>query len=521
MDPLHSFSLADVSGEHRRNYPQRTAMVDGEVRLTWPQFDDRANRLANALSAIGVGRGDVVLWLGQNSFRILELLAAVAKIGAVCGIVNWRQTADELAFVIDDVGALVVVWQDADIGDTVRAARAKAATGDTGRWLRHDAPADDPESYEAFLVEGPDDPASAADDDAQAGVDPSAPVLLLYTAAFTGSPSGALLTQQAVLTQSLVMANLQRIDAGYRYLNCGPLFHVATLMTTLATYLSAGVNVFTPRVDAAELCRLIEAERCTGAFLMPPTIDQILELNADRRHDLSSLRAFPGKPEWNAMVTIDDSPWAAKPAGYGQTEVMGMLSFNAVGGDCTGNAGRPAPLVKVRVVDPDGHEVPPGETGEIVARGPQVMVGYRNRPDENERRLAGGWHHTHDLGRRDADGSLQFVGPKGRLIKSAAENIYPAEVEAALDSHAAVRESAVLGVPDPKWGQSVLAVVVRHDGQAVSEDELIDHVRDRIASYKKPKAIVFRDEPLPRHGWPIDYDTLDQTYGGGGYPGGG
>ena len=295
-------------------------------------------------------------------------------------------------------------------------------------------------------------------------------------------------------------------------------------MTTLATYLFAGTNVFTPRVDAEELCRVIEAERCTGAFLMPPTIDQILELNADGRYDLSHLRSFRGKPEWNAMITVDDSPWATRPAGFGQTEVTGMLTFNALGGECVGNSGRAAPLAAVRIVDPDGHEVPPGETGEIVARGPQVMTGYRNRPEETERRQAGGFHHTGDLGRREADGSLSFVGPKGRLIKSAAENIYPAEVEGALNAHASVKESAVIGVPDPTWGQSVLAVVVLADGVEPGEGteaELIEHVRGRIASYKKPKAIVFRAEPLPRLGWPIDYDALDDAYGGGGYPGGG
>jgi acyl-CoA synthetase (AMP-forming)/AMP-acid ligase II len=254
---------------------------------------------------------------------------------------------------------------------------------------------------------------------------------------------------------------------------------------------------------------------------MPPTIDQIVELNADGSYDLSSLRTFGGKPEWNAMITVDDSPWATRPAGFGQTEVTGMLSFNALGGESTGNAGRPGPLSAVRILDPDGAEVAPGEIGEIVARGPIVMSGYRNRPEETARRQAGGWHHTGDLGRREADGSLSFVGPKGRLIKSAAENVYPAEVEAALNDHAAVRESAIIGVPDPTWSQSVVAVVVLHDDQSATEAELIDHVRSRIASYKKPKRIVFRDEPLPRLGWPIDYDALDAAYGGGGYPGAG
>jgi acyl-CoA synthetase (AMP-forming)/AMP-acid ligase II len=322
------------------------------------------------------------------------------------------------------------------------------------------------------------------------------------------------------------MANLQRIDADYRYLNSGPLFHVATFMTTLATLLMAGTNLFTPRVDAEEVCRLVQDEGCTGAFLMGPTIDQILELNAAddagaHPYDLSSLRTFRGKPEWNDMITVDDSPWATKPAGFGQTEVMGMLSYNAVGGDCVGSAGRASPVVRVRIVDPDGNEVPTGETGEIVAAGPQVMSGYRNRPEETARRQAGGWHHTNDLGRREADGSLSFVGPKGRLIKSAAENIYPAEVEGALNAHDAVREAAVIGIPDSTWGQSVCAVVVLHEGKDATEDELIASVRDRIASYKKPRSVVFRAEPLPRLGWPIDYDALDAEYGGGGYPGSG
>jgi acyl-CoA synthetase (AMP-forming)/AMP-acid ligase II len=526
MDLLHTFSLADVSREHRRSYPDRPAVVDGATRLTWPQFDDRVNRLANALTAEGLGSGDVVLWMGQNSYRILECLAAAAKIGAVCGIVNWRQSVDEMAFVISDAGAAVTIWQEAEVGETVRTARERA--GSPGRWLRHDVAlgraegadgadgADDEpaDSYEDFLAGG-------SSDDPGLAVDPGSAVLMLYTAAFSGTPNGALLSQAAVLTQSLIMANLQRVDAGYTYLNCGPMFHIATLMTTLATFVFGGANVFTPRVDAEELCRVIQAERCTGAFVMPPTIDQILEVNADGRYDLSSLRTFGGKPEWNAMITVDDSPWATRPAGFGQTEVTGMLTFNALGAPGSGNSGRPSPTMAVRLLDPDGVEVPTGETGEIAARGPQVMNGYRHHDQETARRQAGGWHHTNDLGRREADGTLTFVGPKGRIVKSAAENIYPAEVEGALNAHPAVRESAIIGVPDPTWGQSVLAVVVLADGESATPDELIEHVRGRIASYKKPKRVVLRDEPLPRQGWPIDYDALDAEYGGGGYPGGG
>src|SRR5260370_30959 len=143
--------------------------------------------------------------------------------------------------------------------------------------------------------------------------DPSSGLLLIYTAAFTGRPNGAMLSHTALITQSIVMARLSEIDVDYVYLNCGPLFHIATFMTTLATFVAAGMNVFTRRVDADELCRLIETEQCTGAFVVGPTIKQILEANKDDRYDLKSLRAFRGKPEWNAIITVDTSPWARHP----------------------------------------------------------------------------------------------------------------------------------------------------------------------------------------------------------------
>jgi long-chain acyl-CoA synthetase len=218
-------------------------------------------------------------------------------------------------------------------------------------------------------------------------------------------------------------------------------------------------------------------------------------------------------------VSPDTSPWAARPGGYGQTEVVGMLTYSCLGLVAAGTHGRPSPLVQVRIVDEDDRDVPPGEVGEIVARGPTVMSGYWNRPAENARRHRGGWHHTHDLGRRELDGSLSFIGPKTRMIKSAAENIYPAEVERGLASHPAVAECAVIGVPDPTWVQSVKAVVVLRDDSAVTAEELIEHCRTQIASYKRPRSVEFVDA-LPHHGFTVDYDALDERFGGGSYPGG-
>ena len=515
MDALHTLTLGDVLAEHRRSLPRGTALVCGSVRLTWPEADERVNRLANALRSEGFGPRDRLLWLGQNCHRVLEGLLAAARLGGVFCAVNWRQSAAELDFVIRDIDAHTVVWQEAEIGAIVREARE--SSGSKAIWLQHDIDAaDGPGGYEAFLsTGGPSDPAIE--------VDPSEAVLQMYTAAFAGVPNGALLSHTAILTQDLVLAALQGLDTDYVYLNSGPLFHIATFMTTLATFHLGGTNVFTPRVDPEELCRIIEAERCTGAFLVPPTISQILEVNRDGRYDLSSLRTFGGAPQWNEMITVDSSPWGRSPGGYGQTEVMGMLTFNALGTfggvRAVGTHGRPSPMVQVRIVDPDGADVPSGEVGEIVARGPTVMTGYHARPEVNAARQAGGWHHTSDLGRREADGTITFIGPMTRIVKSAAENIYPAEVEGCIARHPAVAEAAVIGVPDPVWTQSVKAIVVLRDGESATAEDIIEHCRASIASYKKPRTVEFVDA-LPRKGWLIDYDALDAQFGGGGYPGG-
>jgi long-chain acyl-CoA synthetase len=512
MDPLHDLTLGDVLREHRRSRPDRTAVVCGDYRATYPELDQRTNRLANALSDAGVGAGDLVLWLGQNCHRVLECLLGCAKVGAVFVPANWRQTGDEFVALLRDVRPKVVVWQEEEIGAAVRVARA--GWDGTALWLQHDGVATAGDGYEAFL-------AAASPDDAERAVDPAGPVIQLYTAAFAGTPNGAQLSHDAVLSQALMVALVQRITEGTVYLNSGPMFHMATLMTTFAAFHLGGNNVMTRRVDAEELCRLVEAERCNYGFVMGPTASEIMQVNKEGRYDLSSLRTFGASPAWNQMIKVDDSPWGVHPAGYGQTEATGMLTFNALGIDSTGSSGRPSPWVQVRIVNPDGTDVPDGETGEIVARGRVLTNGYHGRDQLNAERTRGGWWHTSDLGKREADGSITFVAPLTRIVKSAAENIYPAEVEGCLARHPGVKEAAIIGVPDPKWTQKVVAVVVRADGpegKAVTADELIAHCRSLIASYKKPSVVEFVDQ-LPRQGWAIDYDALDQRFGGGGYPG--
>lgn len=508
MDRQYTLTLGDLTRENARSWPQATAVVDGTVRLTYADLDQRVNRLANVLATHGVAAGERVLWAGQSSFRVLELLLACGKLGAVVCPANWRLSADELAFALDDLRPRVVVWQEEELGPRLAEAR-KLAKHQSGRWIQHDGTGSD--SYEEWLRLAPDS-------DPGAEVDPVSPVLALYTAAFDGRPNAALISHQAIITHDIALALQRQIEPGFVYLNSGPLFHVGTLMFCTATFHLGGTNVFMPSFDAARACALVEAERCQSALLFPPMMDELVKANADHEYDLSSLTVAAGTDEWNAMVTLDESPWGRALGGYGQTEVAGMATFAGQGIGGLGTHGRPSPFLHVRIMDEDGKEVPTGEVGEMVARGPHVMSGYFNRPELNAARQRGGWHHTGDLGRREQDGTITFIGPRLRLIKTGGENVYAAEVERALRAHSGVADAAVIGVPDPVWGQSLRAVVVRAPGAEVGEPELIEHCRSLLASYKKPRRIVFAGT-IPKRGFVPDYDLLDAEYGGGGYPG--
>ena len=507
MDRLHSLTLGDLLRENRRRFPQRAAVVCGGERWTYPELDERVNRLANALLAVGFEPGDRVLWLGQNCHRLFECLFAVAKVGGIVVPANWRQTAPELAFQIEDVDARVVIWQDDEIGDAVRDARAQVTS--SALWLQHDTDGDG--TFESFLAAG-------APTDPDVDVDPLSAVLTIYTAAFGGRPNGALLSHLGFIIENMQVALLQRLDSDAIYLNSGPLFHVGSFMTTMATFQQGGTNVFMPRFDAEEFCRLVDAERCTTGYVVGNIMERVVEVNRDGRYDLTSLR-LPGTPEWNKMVSAEITPWSRNAGGYGQTEVNGLVTFRGIGGQHDGTHGRTLPVAQLRIVDEDDQELPPGEVGEIVVRGPTAMVGYLHRAEINAHRQRGGWHHTFDLGRREADGSITFIGPMTTMIKSGVENIYPAEVEAAIARHPAVAEVCVIGVPDPVWDQSVKAVVVPVPDRDVTDEEIIVHCKRNIASYKKPKLVEFTSAlPKDSNGM-VDRDAVDAAFGGGGYPG--
>jgi len=509
---LHSLTLGDVAHEHARTYTDETATVCYGARVTYHELDERVNRLASQLAAHGITSGDRVLWLGQNCHRVLELLLAAGRLGAMVCPVNWRQSAAEIAFVIDDLAPRVIVWQEEALGDVIREARGQAAHA-SALWLQHDGGGSD--SYEALVAAG-------APEAPRVDVDPASPVLIIYTAAFGGRPNGSLLTHTGLLTQDGNLFKLADMWPGFTYLNNGPLFHIGTFMYTVATFHIGGKNVFTRRADPVDVMRLIADEKCTAGFVLPPTIAKIVELNADRAYDLSSFRSPIRMEGWNDMVRQDTTPFGTRSmGGYGQTEVTGLDVYAAYGGrPGVTTAGRPSPWTRVTIVDEGGNEVPDGETGEIVFRGPMVHAGYWNRPEINAYRTRSGGWHTNDIGCREQDGVVAFIGPKTQMIKSGVENIYPAEVESCIERLAGVKEVAIIGVPDEKYVQSVKAIVVAADGAAVRAEDIIEHCRQQIASYKKPKSVEFIDA-LPRTpAGGKDYSVLDAKFGGGGYPGG-
>lgn len=512
LDALHSLTLDGLLEEHRRSHPDRIAAVFEHRVFTYPQLADRVIQLANALSASGVASGDRVLWAGQNTHVVLEGLLACARLGAMFCPLNWRQTADEIAFVIDDLEPRVVIWQEREIGAAVQQAKAQAQW-QPAQWIAFDVKGAG--GYEDYVVHAPKTDALAA----VGGVsDPALPCLLMYTGAFSGRPNGALLSQASFLWQNLSIVDLQALSSDTVFLNSGPLFHIGTLMVTMATFHVGGTNVFIRRTDAEAVAEHIHNHRCTLAFLVGKTQHEIVELNRDGRYDLKCLRSPCHSPEWDAMVT----PTPERSLfGYGQTEVGGPVAWLYYGhGKCSSRNGRTGPVAQLRIFDADDNEVAQGEVGEIVIRGPTVMHGYWRRPEINARRQRSGWHYTNDLGKRERDGSISFVGPKTQMIKSMAENIYPAEVEGCLRQHPAVADCGIIGVPDDKWVQSVKAIVQLKPGAQASAEELIEHCRARIASYKKPRHVVFIGK-LPRTpAGMIDYATLDQLYDGGNYPGG-
>jgi acyl-CoA synthetase (AMP-forming)/AMP-acid ligase II len=499
-------SLNAVLRENVRSAPQSTALVCGTDAYTYGQLAARSASLAALLRTLGVQRGDRIAWLGQNCHRWFECLFAAGENGAILCSLNWRLTAREQEVILRDIAPSLVIWQREALESVVEELRL---TLPPTQWLCHDDSS--ASGYEASLNK--ESPQVAGADE-----NPERPLLMLGVVDASGRSSGSMLSHTNLLTPAPLMAELQDITAQAVNLVSAPLYHIAALFTVFPSIQMRATNVVVPRADAELVCRAIHQHRCTHGFLLGPTAEACARENSSGKYDLRSFRSNLANPEWRSMVSEDPSLWGKHPGGYGQTETN-MVVLAALARSSSMTSGRVAPYAQVRIVGSENIDAADDQAGEIVVRGASVHCGYWDRERVNEQRFRDGWWHTRDLGRRSPDGTITFLSPMGRLIKSGAENIYAAEIEICLARHPAIAEAAVIGVPDPVWVQSVKAIVVVKGSVTLSETDVMNHCREQLASYKKPRFVTIQAEPLPRAGVVVDYATLNRLHGGGGYPG--
>jgi fatty-acyl-CoA synthase len=487
--------LGSWPGRRRRLSPAHVAFVHGATRRTYAEFDDRTRHLAAALRSLGVERGDRVAYLGPNDPTLLETLFATTALGGVFVPLNWRLTAPEVRYIAADCGATVLVHAAAMAG----AATAVAADGSTA--LRHLVELGS--QVEHMATGGGEGGAAApAPIDAPVGLDD--PAVIIYTSGTTGRPKGATLSHGNITWNCVNVLVDTDLASDEVALVCAPLFHVAALnMVSLPILMKGGTVVLTGGFDPDVALDLIARHRVTVMFGVPSMFNAMAQVPAFAAVDLSSLRRLlcGGAPVPLSTIRTYLDRGIPFLQGYGMTETSpGALFLGAErAADKAGSAGVASFFTDVRVVGPDGREVEPGEKGEVVVAGPNVMRGYWNRPEATAEVMDGEWFRSGDVAVVDDDGYVTIVDRMKDVIISGGENIYPAEVEDVIYGHPDVAECAVIGVPDERWGEVGRAIVVRRAGTALDERALLEHLDGRLARFKLPQSVVFTDR-LPRSG---------------------
>ena len=478
---LRSFTLHDLINRNARLYGSNTALVFGDQRVTHAQYAGRTARLAAGLAAVGVGQWDRLAILAPNCLEYVDLLGAAAQLGAIVVPINWRLSAEEVAYVIEDVAPRVLI-----VADEFKALVPQDGMAGTLRYTLGAAQAPWQAVSELYLerdTPAPDLP----------GVADDSGLLIIHTAAVGGRPRGALLSHRGLIAASLQTQLAWHLTAADVNLGVLPLFHVAAIGFLLATQQAGGATLLMTRFDPPSLVKHIDEDGGSLIGTFPPMLGALLDVAAAQGSALARLRVVSGidVPETIARLRTT-CPQATFWSAYGQTETSGSVSL-APFDERPGSAGRPTALNTVAVVDELDRPLPTGATGEIVVRGPMVFQGYWRCEADNAFTLRNGWHHTGDMGRIDAEGYLWYSGrsPAKELIKPGGENVYPAEVERAILEHPALAQAVVIGVPDVQWGEAVKAVCVLKAGHALSAEDLIEFVGGRIARYKKPKHVVF------------------------------
>jgi acyl-CoA synthetase (AMP-forming)/AMP-acid ligase II len=480
--------VPDLLSAGVRRFPTKACVVEGDRSHSFTRTHERAARLARALGEHGVRPGDRVAILAMNELEYTEVLVGCMRAGAALVPLNYRFAAPELEFVLENSGASLLICGP---GLADAAAQLRLPTWQLGG------------SYEEALGAAA---AGARDGDAPAPQDAGAAVQILYTSGTTGRPKGAVLTAAGLHARLNMFAVETGVSADGVLVQALPMFHIAAHVAFPFTYVG-GTSVMIRAFDPIAVLDAITRNAATHLLLVPTLINAINAHPATGAADLRSLRrvvygASPIAPE---VLRAGLSTFGCEfHQFYGMTETFAITMLRPADHDPSdtarlASAGTDALGIQSRVVDGDGNPVEPGTVGEIVARGPTVMTGYWGDPKASADALRGGWMHTGDLGYiSPEDGYLHVVDRVKDMVVTGGENVYPREVEDVLFEHPAIYEAAVIGIPHDRWGEQVHAVVVAHPGRALTETDVVEHCRGRLAGYKIPKSVEFVAE-LPRN----------------------
>lgn len=487
--------------------PDRTAIVFEGKRYSFSQLNERANRLANALANLGIKKGDRVALVQVNCNQCVETYFATAKLGAIYVPLNFRAKADEYDYMINFAEVNVVLMGDRYV-DLINSVRSRLST--IKHFISIESKCDDMLYYEDLI-------ASAPADEVFTEVDDGDTTILMFTAGTTGRPKGVMLSHSSFSTY--VLENVTPADPELEEKNIitVPLYHVAGIQAMMAAVYGGRTLVMERQFDAKEWMELVENEKANRAMMVPTMLKQLIDHADFAKHDLSSLKVITYGAAPMPLPVIKKAlelfPGVSFINAFGQTETASTITtLSPEDHVLTGtqeeidkklkrlaSIGKPMADVEMKVVDEEGKELSSGETGEIVARGPRAMTGYWKDEEKTAKTIdKDGWVHTGDMGYVDEDGYFFLGGRATDMIIRAGENISPEDVEHCLRTLSAIDDVAVIGVPDEEWGEQPRAIVVLKKGQTATADEVMEHCRQGLASYKRPRSVVFVDE-LPRN----------------------
>jgi long-chain acyl-CoA synthetase len=493
-------SLGEVLREHVRGRPDAPMLTFGERVVSWREMDARASRVAHALRAAGVGPQDRIAFLDKNGLEYFEVLFGGAKLNVVNVAVNWRLAPREIAYIVNDARAKVLVVGPGFGPALDEIEGALATVGKIvviGGHPRHEA-------YEAWLAAQPvgDVTTPSPSDDV---------AMQLYTSGTTGLPKGAMITNRNLFTLLGQVSGPWALDATSVNVVCMPLFHIGgSGWALVGMYHGAHSILFRDFVPQEQLAA-IPRHRITNALFVPAMLQFMSAVPGAADGDYSTLRSivYGASPITNEVLLRSMKTFRCRFIQvYGLTETTGAITqLEAEDHDPDGprahllrSAGRAYPWVEIRIVDPDtGKDQDPGEVGELWTRSPQNMLGYWGKEEDTRRCFTeDGWLRTGDAGYRDAEGFIFLTDRVKDMIVSGGENVYPAEVENALFDHPDIADVAIIGVPDEKWGETVKAIVVPKPGTSPAPEAIMAFARQRLARYKCPTSVDFA-ETLPRN----------------------